>query len=380
MKKPPSNNTSIRASITGLSQSTLLKPKTQLKMIKSDYFAVLLIVLGFMLAGIMQFVSILGLDFTPKIFIMPLVMAAVFSVVVTRLRIVRRRLKYERDQKDFVKTQIQFLNHRLKDLLDQRTELLIEAQDQVALAQTRANLGAMSAGVIHDLNNALTAIKMGWEGLKYAEDDEIEECQESISSGIERAVLISREFRSFIRPQTTAKKTEVKELSTRLVSMLKRSMHPRQSLELIWGTQHSLCMTAHEWVPSTEQSEPESDFQLFACISEAHLTQILMNLIVNARDALTDQGGQVQLVISSNNEQVIFEVIDNGVGMPIEIRQQIFEPFFTTKPQGQGTGLGLHVLNNLVQRADGHIKLDSIEGKGTHIIILIPQVRPQTHG
>ena len=173
--------------------------------------------------------------------------------------------------------------------------------------------------------------------------------------------MISQEFRSFIRPETTVKQTEVKELCTRLISMLRRSMAPRQSLDLVWGKQYSLSMTPHEWQPDAKQSEPKSNFKIFAEISEAHLTQILMNLIVNARDALTKKGGQVQLVISSNPEMISFKVIDNGSGMPAELQQKIFEPFFTTKPQDQGTGLGLHVLNNLVQRAHGQIELDSVD-------------------
>lgn len=364
------------ATITALSQDTMLNDQKKLSIIKSDYLIIIVIFVGFVFAGTMQFMKILGLPFTPKIFVMPMVMAFVFSIVVTRLRIVRRRLKYERDQKDFAKTQVQFLNHRLSELLEQRTELLIESQDQVALAQTRADLGAMSAGVIHDLNNALTAIKMGWEGLSYAEDEEIEECQQSVSSGIDRAITISREFRSFLRPQSSAKKVEVKELITRLISMLRRNMHPSQSLELQWGDQYSLCMTPHEWSSQSAEGMIPKNFCLFAYISEGHLTQVLMNLIVNARDALHDQAGHVKVLITSNSEQVIFKVSDNGSGMPIEVQQKIFDPFFTTKPEGQGTGLGLHVLKNLVHRANGQIELDSVEGKGTSFTITLPQVRP----
>ena len=87
------------------------------------------------------------------------------------------------------------------------------------------------------------------------------------------------------------------------------------------------------------------------------------------------KGGQVQLVISSNPEMIIFKVIDNGNGMPAELQQKIFEPFFTTKPQGQGTGLGLHVINNLVQRANGQLDLESVVGQGTQFTISLPQVK-----
>ena len=375
MNKPLEAQKDQSISVTGLSQNTRLDPQKQSKVITADYLIIALIFLGFIFAGTMQFVKILGLAFTPKIYLMPLVMALVFSIVVTRLRIIERRLKYERDQKDFAKTQAQVLNHRLSELLDQRTELLIEAQDQVALAQSRADLGAMSAGVIHDLNNALTSIKMGWKGLEYAEDEEIEECQDSLSSGIERAVMISQEFRSFIRPEATVKQTEAEELCNRLISMLRRSIVPRQSLDLVWGKPYSLSMTPPEWQPGTKQDEPKSNFKLFAKISEAHLTQILMNLIVNARDALNKEGGKVQRVISSNPETSTFKVIDNGSGMPAELQQKLFEPFFTTKAQGQGTGLGLHVINNLVQRAHGQLDFESVVDQGTQFTITLPQAK-----
>ena len=86
-------------SVTGLSQNTRQDHKQQFKVITADYLVIALIFLGFIFAGTMQFVKILGLAFTPKFFIMPLAMPIIFPIVVTRLRIIKRRLKYERDQR-----------------------------------------------------------------------------------------------------------------------------------------------------------------------------------------------------------------------------------------------------------------------------------------
>ena len=132
---------------------------------KADVTLVIIIIMGFIAAGTFQFMIIMNMSFTPKLYVMPIVMAIIFSITLIRLRILRRRFEHEQEQKEYVRSKVHHLNQRLSELLDQRTELLIAAQDQVALAQTRADLGAMAAGVIHDINNALTAIQMGWEGL-----------------------------------------------------------------------------------------------------------------------------------------------------------------------------------------------------------------------
>jgi signal transduction histidine kinase len=342
----------------------------------SDYIVIILIIVGFLIAGSVQFMKILNLEFSPKIFVMPGVMAFIFSIIVTRLRVIKRRLKHERDQKEVAKTQVQILNQRLNELLEQRTALLIEAQDQVVVAQTRADLGAMSAGVIHDLNNALTAIKMGWEGLSYAEDTEIEECQTSITSGIDRAVTISKEFSSFIRPKEK-ESVEVKELMSRLISMLRRSMHPAQTLSLSWGNIYSVTNQEFSWRFSKDQPNPPTNIKLFAHLTEGQLTQIMMNLIVNARDALQGKKGEVHVHITSTITEVILSVSDNGSGMSLELQSKIFQPFFTTKPEGKGTGLGLHVLNSLVHRVNGSIDLESTQGQGTTFTIHLPQSLPK---
>jgi two-component system, NtrC family, sensor kinase len=337
--------------------------------IVSDY---IIIMISFAVAGSVQFMKILHLEFSPKIFVMPGVMAFIFSIIVTRLRVIKRRLKHERDQKEFAKTQIQVLNQRLNELLEQRTALLIEAQDQVVVAQTRADLGAMSAGVIHDLNNALTAIKMGWEGLNYAEGTEVEECQTSITSGIDRAVTISREFSSFIRPKEN-ETVEVKELMLRLISMLRRSMHLMQTLNLSWGEFYLANHKEPYWISSKDHPNPPTNIKLFARLTEGQLTQIMMNLIVNARDALQGKKGEVNVHITSTVTEVILSVSDNGSGMSLELQSKIFQAFFTTKPEGQGTGLGLHVLNSLIHRVNGSIYLESTEGKGTTFTIHLPR-------
>jgi two-component system NtrC family sensor kinase len=100
-----------------------------------------------------------------------------------------------------------------------------------------------------------------------------------------------------------------------------------------------------------------------------------MNLLLNARDAVS-QSAQPEIGIISaydrSQEQVMVTIWDNGAGIPEDMRSRIFEPFFTTKPAGEGTGLGLHICRQIVEKCGGNIYLQSEHNKGTRFIIYLP--------
>jgi signal transduction histidine kinase len=100
------------------------------------------------------------------------------------------------------------------------------------------------------------------------------------------------------------------------------------------------------------------------------LNQVWSNLIDNALDAL-DEGGQIEIIARRERDQVVVRVIDNGHGIPAEVRDRIFDPFFTTKPVGKGTGLGLDIVRRLVQRHNGQIELESRPGR-TEFRVTLP--------
>ena len=346
----------------------------RLNVVVQDYLLVLWIVIAFLIASSIQMFFILGLAFSIKLFVMPLVMAVVFSWSMIRLRVVKRRLIHERDQRDFANTKVQLLNNRLSELLAQRTELLSAAQDQVTLAQTRADLGAMSAGVIHDINNTLMAALMSWEiltsgGLNAQERVEFEE---SLSTSLEQALKITNEFGKLLRPHE-GDVTDICAAVRTLFSFLSRSMESKQTLQLIWGAISSPLDLSPTWSPARGELEPPPKVKLDAQISEAQLTQVLLNLVVNARDALHKRdGGDVVIEVYSNVNEIILQVSDNGVGMSLELQHKIFDPFFTTKPEGEGTGLGLHVLDHIIKRIGGQITLTSQEGVGSTFTVSLP--------
>jgi len=183
----------------------------------------------FVCAGIVQFKVILGFTLSLNFFVMSAIMSVVFLIVVVWLRQGLRHLQYERDQHEFVQAQVQVLNHRLKDLLTKRTALLIKAQNQVALAQSRADQDAMAYGVIHDINNALLSIKLSWNLLKEALDNELTELKASMNAGLTQAMNITHDFMFFLRPNEDAH-TEGISVLTKLVSFLSQSLNHHQRL------------------------------------------------------------------------------------------------------------------------------------------------------
>jgi two-component system NtrC family sensor kinase len=106
----------------------------------------------------------------------------------------------------------------------------------------------------------------------------------------------------------------------------------------------------------------------------AQLNQVFMNLIINAVQALDESKGMGTITLSTGHQDdwVWVEVQDNGLGMSEETRKRLFEPFFTTKPVGKGTGLGMSVSYNIVQKHHGRIEVDSVPGEGTRFRVWVP--------
>jgi signal transduction histidine kinase len=102
------------------------------------------------------------------------------------------------------------------------------------------------------------------------------------------------------------------------------------------------------------------------------LQQVLMNLLINAQQALEPDGGTVRIATGMSNGFLELRVSDTGPGIPPEIQPKIFEPFFTTKPAGKGTGLGLSVTYGIVRDHKGDIRIESEAGQGTTFVLTFP--------
>ena len=136
-------------------------------------------------------------------------------------------------------------------------------------------------------------------------------------------------------------------------------MHLLEVGDLVRSMERMLSRVIHENIllDTTYGNEP-----LFVEADATQLEQVLLNLVVNARDAMP-AGGTIQVRLRKESGQCVLRVIDDGVGMSEEIRSRIFEPFFTTKPKGEGTGLGLRIVRNIVDKHGGTITATSAPGR-----------------
>ena len=256
------------------------------------------------------------------------------------------------------------------DITDRKKteEALRHSSEELRQAQKMDALGRLAGGVAHDFNNLLTSI-LGFSRLAI---DELPENHpviadiEEVIEGAERAAKLTRQLLAFGRKQLM--QIVALDLNTVVVSM-------DQLLRRILGEDIELITVLGDDLGSVRADT--------GCIE-----QIIMNLSINARDAMP-RGGKLTIqteYVKVNEENalrhsglvsgdyVLLKVQDNGCGMPREISDHIFEPFFTTKASGKGTGLGLSTVYGIVQQCSGHIELKSVVGQGTEFRIYFPRV------
>ncbi len=252
--------------------------------------------------------------------------------------------------------------------LDMSEQRKLEAQ--FAQGQKMQAVGQLAGGVAHDFNNVLTAI-IGFADLlllKHKPGDPSFADLMSIKNSANRAAGLTRQLLAFSRRQTLRPQVlEVPGHLDDLTVLLKRLIGEQITL----GVEHA---------PSVWPVKADL----------VQLEQVVVNLVVNARDAMPN-GGQITLRTRNVTEQeaqgftytgmpaadyVLIEVEDSGTGMPPEILEKIFEPFFSTKELGKGTGLGLSTVYGIVKQSSGFIYVDSVVGKGTTFRIFLPRYVP----
>jgi two-component system, cell cycle sensor histidine kinase and response regulator CckA len=239
-------------------------------------------------------------------------------------------------------------------------------QEQLLQAQKMESIGRLAGGVAHDFNNMLAVIigqtelaleQINPESQLYVDLQEIE-------LATQRSIDLTRQLLAFARKESiTPRVLDVNDLVARMLKMLQRLIG--ENVELDWRP------AANLWP---------------ILIDPSQLDQIIANLAINARDAITEMG---KLVIETANvcydkkhharleipegEYVMITVKDTGIGMDANTVEHIFEPFFTTKEEGRGTGLGLSTVYGAVKQNAGHIFVDSKPNKGTTFTIFLPR-------
>ena len=237
---------------------------------------------------------------------------------------------------------------------------------QYLQAQKMEGIGQLAGGVAHDFNNILGVIQMQAELLKGSRtlSAEQNEFADEICTTVQRAAALTRQLLLFSRREVfQPRDLDLSELITGTAKMLRRVLRENIQMELKLGSQ-----------PMLIHADP------------GMVDQILMNLAVNARDAMPNGG---RLIIQASREElndaeaskypharpgsfVCLAVSDTGTGIPSEVLPKIFEPFFTTKDVGKGTGLGLATVFGIVQQHQGWINVYSEIGHGTTFRIYLP--------
>jgi PAS domain S-box-containing protein len=238
-------------------------------------------------------------------------------------------------------------------------------QSQLLRAQRLESIGTLAGGIAHDLNNVLAPILMGVEGLSLQQDDERSRAiLNIIRTAAQRGASIVRQVLGFARG-VEGQRSEV------------QLKHLLREVEQI----------VQETFPKSIEVKEQVPKDLPPIIADAtQIHQVLMNLCVNARDAMPD-GGTLTLsaeTVRLDNtyarmntkakpiEYVVLKVEDTGTGMPPSVLAKIFDPFFTTKDPGKGTGLGLSVTHTIVESHGGFIKVYSEIGRGSSFRVYLP--------
>lgn len=233
-------------------------------------------------------------------------------------------------------------------------------QEQLLQAQKMESLGRLAGGVAHDFNNLLTVILGNLElAQKMPSDEDHLDFLHQAELAAQRAAELSGQLLAFSRRQVLqVRRIDLAEILRTAVRLIERLLGEDLQFEVDYGPPGL-----------TVQGDP------------AQLQQVVMNLTVNARDAMPSGGKltlKLQLASRNDQEMVCLEVSDTGQGIDPEVQPRIFEPFFTTKPFGQGTGLGLATVDGIVSQHQGLIEVDSELGQGTSFFVYLPLAKAQS--
>ena len=241
----------------------------------------------------------------------------------------------------------------VRDVEEQR-----RLERQLTQAQRMEAIGRLAGGVAHDFNNIMTAV-LGYAQIasdSLPPDAPAREDLEQILRASTRAAELTRHLLAFARRQVT------RPVPVDVNAMVNEA---RKLLERLLGDDVELVTYLDPSVPPV-------------LVDPVQLEQVLVNLVVNARDAMPG-GGSVWVGTALEGDEVVLSVADTGVGIPAEDHAHIFEPFFTTKEHGKGTGLGLATCYGIIRQAGGRVEVRSAPGSGATFRVILPATLEPLH-
>ena len=293
------------------------------------------------------------------------------SLVSTALR--GRRRQYEaRDRLiDLSESELRLQRtlETLEQQVEERTAQLRHNEEALRQSQKMEAVGQLTGGIAHDFNNMLTGIIGSLELLRRrVSRGKLDDLDSLIDLGVtsaNRAAGLTHRLLAFSRRQSLdSKPVEINQLVVSMGELLQRSIN--ESIKL------DMRLTGELWTAEADPNQLES---------------ALLNLVINARDAMPG-GGQLLVETSNRHLDNVFtaaygtltpgdyvelSVSDTGCGIPENVMGRVFDPFFTTKPIGQGTGLGLSMIYGFARQSRGHVTLHSEVGKGTTVSLFLPR-------
>jgi len=276
---------------------------------------------------------------------------------------------------------LQRSSEQLQELVEERTRELELSRQALYQSQKLEAIGKLTGGVAHDFNNVLQVIAGNLQLLQPLVEANRGAAKrvDAASSAVERGAKLARQLLAFARRQPLRPQpTNLGRLLHDLDELLRQALGERIEIETV--------VADGLWTTMVDPNQ---------------LEQVVLNLAINARDAMPE-GGKLTLELGNAmldehytgtqtdvapGQYVLLAVSDTGVGMPAEVIEQAFEPFFTTKPEGHGTGLGLSMAYGFAKQSGGHIRLYSELGAGTTVKLYLPsteqpevQAQPSTVG
>lgn len=306
-------------------------------------------------------------------------MSALFSIfmIYAKHKKEKRRIQEDMRQKEYA-NQIE-IKKREKDAIEMRTQMHAKEQ-QLRHADKMNSLGTLASSMAHEINNPNTYISLNAETLDKAWRDVLDIINNQINEDTKIAGIPYKLMRERIPSLTQA----IKEGSDRIQKIVADLKHfaglektkdsQKEIVNLKNVVNSSLRLTGNFISKYTDHLEVENELDLFILGYEQRLEQVIVNLLINAAQAISSKERKIKVKTFAEQNEVKLQISDEGCGISEENLKKIFDPFFTTKTESGGTGLGLSISNGIIQDMQGRIQVESKINIGSTFTIVLPVV------